>query len=81
MMSSENDSPPQSPKTDPLFDEPVWLFPFEGMQRGESFFIPTLKPSLMMATIAERAKAVKIRVKCFTTESDGCLGVRVWRIS
>ena len=29
------------------FKEPEWIFPFEGMLIGDSFFIPTLDPSHM----------------------------------
>lgn len=67
-------------KTDPLFSEPVWLFPFDGMNIGDSFFIPTLKPAAMMATIIERSKVAKVKVRCYITQSDGYLGVRTWRI-
>jgi ethanolamine utilization microcompartment shell protein EutL len=61
-------------------DEPVWLFPFEGMAVGESFFIPTLQPAQMIYVVDTRAKAAKVRVKALTSQKDGCLGVRVWRI-
>jgi len=76
MTSSE-----QRPPNDPLINEPEWVLPFEYMAIGESFFIPTVKPAVMTTTIIERAKAVKIRVRVFTTSKDGCMGVRVWRLS
>ena len=60
--------------------EPVWLFPFEGMAVGDSFFIPTLQPAQMIYVINSRAKAAKVKVKTFTSEKEGCLGVRVWRM-
>lgn len=64
-----------------LHDEPEWVFPFEGMEVGESFFIPTLKPSPMIYAIETGAKRAEIRIKAFATVKDGCLGVRAWRIS
>lgn len=75
-MSSET---PSSQNPDALFGEPTWLFPFEGMGVGESFFIPTLKPAAMLATIQERSKAAGIRTRCYVMARDGILGVRVWR--
>lgn len=63
------------------FEEPVWLFPFEGMGVGDSFFIPTLRPAELHYVINTRAKAAGIRVRSFTTLKDGYLGVRVWRLS
>jgi hypothetical protein len=62
-------------------EEPAWLFPFEGMGVGDSFFIPTLTPSHMVYVVDTRAKASGIRVKVFPSVTDGCLGVRVWRIA
>jgi len=64
---------------DILVNEPVWLFPFEGMSIGDSFFIPTLKPAVMLAIVQERAKAARVRVRVFAFSQDGCLGIRVWR--
>jgi hypothetical protein len=59
--------------------EPVWVFPFESMSVGDSFFIPTLKTANMLYVVDTRAKEAKIRVKAFVTVYDGILGVRVWR--
>ena len=59
--------------------EPEWIFPFDGMNVGDSFFIPTLKPAEMIYIVDTRAKVAKIRVRAYTTTKDGCLGVRVWR--
>jgi hypothetical protein len=56
--------------------EPEWVFPYDYLQVGESFFIPTLRPAQMNA-----AKRSKVRVKIFTTEKEGHLGIRVWRIA
>jgi hypothetical protein len=61
-------------------EEPVWLFPFEGMSVGESFFIPTLQPARLLYVLDCRAKAAKVKIKSFTTSKDGYLGVRVWRL-
>lgn len=59
--------------------EPEWVFPFQGMAVGDSFFIPTVRPAAMIYTIDTRAKEAKMRVKAYTTIKDGYLGVRVWR--
>jgi hypothetical protein len=61
-------------------EEPVWLFPFEFMGVGESFFVPTLKPAEMIYIIDTRAKTAKVKVKAYAATKDGCIGVRVWRI-
>jgi len=62
-------------------DDPIWLFPFEGMSVGDSFFVPSVKPSHLIYIIDTRAKAADIRIKAYTSVKDGCLGVRVWRIN
>lgn len=61
-------------------EEPEWIFPFEGMNVGDSFFVPTLKPAEMIYTVDTRAKIAKIKVKAYTSLKDGNLGVRVWRV-
>jgi len=61
--------------------EPEWIFPFDGMNVGDSFFIPTLRPAEMLFTIDNRAKVAGIKVKAYASSKDGHLGVRVWRIS
>jgi hypothetical protein len=63
-----------------LHDEPEWIFPFEVMELGESFFVPTLKPSPLIYAIESGAKRARVRVKVYVTTKDGCLGVRTWRI-
>jgi hypothetical protein len=63
-----------------LNSEPEWNFPLDWMQIGDSFFVPTLKPSSMIYAIDSGAKRAKIRVKIFEAIKDDCLGVRVWRI-
>jgi len=63
------------------FKEPEWIFPFEGMGVGDSFFIPTLKPAPMTYIIDTRAKAAKCKIRSEIRVEDDCLGVRVWRVS
>jgi len=65
--------------TPPLVEEPPWLFPFDGMAVGDSFFIPTLSPAKMIYTVDTRAKEAKVRIRAYTASKDGILGVRVWR--
>jgi len=62
-------------------DEPVWDLPFEGMDVGDSFFIPTMKPAYMTYVIDTRAKKAGYKVKVFTVTEKGILGVRAWRVS
>jgi hypothetical protein len=62
------------------FDEPDWVFPFEFMAVGDSFFIPTLRPAAMLYIVDTKAKVAKVRVRCYAVSKDGHLGVRVWRI-
>ena len=66
--------------SDLLADEPAWLFPFEGMNVGDSFFIPTLRPAIMSKIVYDRARSVGIRVKVYACTRDNRLGIRVWRI-
>ena len=61
------------------FEEPEWLFPFDVMKVGDSFFIPTLEPAQLIYVIDTRAKAAKVKVRAYATTKDGHLGVRVWR--
>lgn len=63
-----------------LTKEPEWVFPFEAMSVGDSFFVPTLKPSPIIYAIETGAKRAKVIVKAYVTEKEGCLGVRAWRI-
>jgi len=62
------------------FQEPNWLLPFEALDIGESFFIPTLQPANMIYVIETRSKVAGVKIKSFTTTKDGYLGVRVWRV-
>jgi len=61
--------------------EPEWVFPFQGMDVGDSFFIPTLRLAEMMYAIDSGAKRTKIKVKCYITVKDEHIGVRAWRVS
>jgi len=63
-----------------LNNEPEWVYPFEAMGAGESFFIPTLKTSHMIYMIETGAKRVGVRIKAYVTSKDNHLGVRVWRV-
>ena len=63
-----------------LHNDPEWLFPFEFMQVGDSFFIPTLKSSNLIYLIENRAKKAKIRVKTYAVVEEDFMGVRTWRI-
>lgn len=66
--------------TEIRLQEPEWIFPFDGMSVGESFFIPTVKPAEMIYKVDTCAKVAKVKVKVFTSSKDGHLGVRVWRV-
>lgn len=60
--------------------EPEWIFPFEGMEVGNSFFIPTVKLAETIYVVDTRAKEAKVKVKAYAAMKDGCIGVRVWRV-
>jgi hypothetical protein len=64
-----------------LHNDPEWLFPFEFMDVGDSFFIPTLKSANLIYSIENRAKKAKIRVKTYAVVEEDFMGVRTWRIS
>jgi hypothetical protein len=51
------------------------------MEVGQSFFVPTLKPSPMLYAIESGAKRTGVKIRAFITMKDGCLGVRAWRIN
>ena len=44
-----------------LHNEPEWVFPFENMEIGDSFFIPTLKPSPLIYAIDSGAKRAQVK--------------------
>jgi ethanolamine utilization microcompartment shell protein EutL len=61
--------------------EPEWIFPFEDMNVGDSFFIPTLRPVEMLYVIDTRSKVAGVKIKAYPSSKDKSLGVRVWRIA
>lgn len=61
--------------------EPEWIFPFDGMEIGDSFFIPTLNTSGMLFNIKEAARKSETQVRCAIVVHDNMLGVRTWRIA
>jgi hypothetical protein len=60
--------------------EPEWIFPFEVMEVGESFFIPTLRFAEMIYAIDSGSKRAGIKMKSYITSKDGHIGVRTWRV-
>jgi len=60
--------------------EPEWFFPFQGLDVGDSFFIPTLRFAEMIYAVDCGAKRAKIKIKCYITAKDEHLGVRTWRV-
>ena len=72
---------PSSLEMEKLTEEPEWIFPYDYMTVGESFFIPTVRPAQMMYAADIAAKTARVRVKIFTCEKEGHLGIRVWRVA
>jgi len=62
-------------------DEPEWLFPFEFMEVGDSFFIPTMRPAHMAYVIDSTSKKVGVKMRTFTRREKDVLGVRTWRVA
>jgi hypothetical protein len=60
--------------------EPEWVFPFEVMEVGDSFFIPTLRFAEMIYAIDSGSKRAGIKVKSYITAKDKHIGVRTWRV-
>ena len=60
--------------------EPEWIFPFDGMEVGDSFFIPTLRFAEMIYVIDCGSKRAGIKVKSYIATKDNHIGVRTWRI-
>lgn len=61
--------------------EPEWLFPYEFMNVGDSFFIPTMKPAFMIYMIEVTSKKVGVEMKAFPRHEKNVLGVRAWRVA
>lgn len=68
---------PQAPAPE---SEPEWLFPYDFMNVGDSFFIPTMRPSHMMYVIDLTSKKAGVAIKAFPRTEKGVLGVRAWRV-
>ena len=62
------------------FDEPEWVFPFQYMEVGESFFMPTIRPAYANYVIDKTSKRVGVVMKTYTVNEDDVLGVRSWRV-
>jgi hypothetical protein len=62
------------------FDEPEWVFPYEFMEVGESFFMPTIRPAYAHYIIDKTSKKVDVVMKTYTVTEDEVLGVRSWRV-
>jgi hypothetical protein len=60
--------------------EPEWIFPFQAMEIGDSFFIPTLRFAEMIYAIDCGAKRMGIKVKAYVATKDDHIGVRAWRV-
>lgn len=60
--------------------EPDWVFPFEVMEVGDSFFVPTLRFAEMIYSIDSGAKRAGIKVKSYIVVKEDHIGVRTWRI-
>ena len=63
-----------------MISEPNWILPIEFLEVGESFFIPTVKPSGLVYAVDCASKRVGIKTKSYIVEKEGILGVRTWRI-
>ena len=50
------------------------------MKVGDSFFIPTMRPSHMMYMIDLTSKKAGVAIKVFPRTEKGVLGVRAWRV-
>jgi hypothetical protein len=60
--------------------EPEWVFPFEIMEVGDSFFIPTLRFAELIYAIDCGSKRAGIKVKSYVAVKDKHVGIRTWRI-
>lgn len=63
-----------------LHNKIEWLFPFDSMQAGDSFFIPSVKTAELIFSIERGAKRSKVRVKTQIVIEDDLMGVRTWRL-
>jgi hypothetical protein len=51
------------------------------MEIGDSFFIPTVKPSPLIYTLETGAKKARVKIKTVNVVEGDYMGVRTWRIS
>jgi hypothetical protein len=59
-------------------EEPEWVFPFNFMKQGDSFFIPSVRPAIMLTKAINAARKEGYTARGFVTRENGLLGVRVW---
>lgn len=71
----------KKPRESAPTDEPEWLFPYEFMKVGDSFFIPTLRPSHMVYIVDVTSKKVSVKMRAMVRHENGVLGVRAWRVN
>lgn len=64
-----------------MLEEPEYLLPFDFMEVGDSFFLPTLRIPKMTYIVDTRAKAAGVRVKIYPMIYNSVMGIRVWRIA
>jgi hypothetical protein len=62
------------------FNEPEWLFPYQYMKVGDSFFMPTMRPAYAHYIIDKTSKKNGVVMKTYTVKEDDVLGVRSWRV-
>jgi hypothetical protein len=63
-----------------LHKEIEWLFPFDSMQVGDSFFIPSIQTGPLIFSLERGAKKAGVRVKTQVVVEDKLMGVRTWRV-
>jgi len=50
------------------------------MDTGDSFFVPSLTPEVLMYKISLAAKEYGIRIRSALRVEDQVMGVRVWKV-
>lgn len=61
-------------------NEPIWRFPFIGMEPGDSFCVPTNDADRMKLVIDKEAVKFGIKVRTKVRVEDGILVVRCWML-
>lgn len=64
-----------------MLEEPEFLLPFEFMEVGNSFFLPTLRIPQSTYNVDTRAKIAGIKIKIYPAVHEGFVGIRIWRIA